>query len=210
MSQLFPAWAGTALRSFVLGAPTALLLASAAWGVAYRSPYYTDVGEPVRQPVPFSHEHHVGGLGIDCRYCHTTVERSASAGMPATQTCMRCHSQIWTQASMLAPVRESYRTGRPLRWTRVNDLPDFVYFNHSIHLASGVACVTCHGRVDRMPLMSKAHSLHMRWCVECHRNPARYQRSPADVFKMDEAVPVAAHPRRLLDRNITDCTTCHR
>ena len=210
MPQLFPAWSTTALRSALIGIPMVALAATGAWATAYRSAYYTGEGEPQRQPVPFSHEHHVGGLGIDCRYCHTSVEHAASAGMPSSATCMRCHSQIWTQSAMLAPVRASYRSGRPLRWTRVNDLPDFVYFHHGIHVAAGIGCVTCHGRVDRMPLMVKAHSLHMRWCLECHRDPSRFQRARSEVFTMGEATTPLRNPTRLLDRSIMDCTTCHR
>ena len=121
------------------------------------------------QPVPFSHQHHVAGLGIDCRYCHTSVETSSFAGIPPTKTCMNCHSQIWTNAALLEPVRESYRSGKSLEWTRVNELPDFVYFNHSIHVNKGVGCNTCHGPVDHMPLMYKHASLQMEWCLECHR-----------------------------------------
>lgn len=214
MAQLFPRWAPTALRLCLLAVPIGLLAGASAWAVTYRTAYYTDVGEPPKQPVPFSHEHHVGGLGIDCRYCHTSVERSAFAGMPSTATCMRCHSQIWAQSPMLAPVRESFRTGHPLRWTRVHDLPDFVYFNHAIHVAGGIGCVTCHGRVDRMPLMAKVHTLHMRWCLDCHRDPSRFKRPGVSPFEMDaESVPLSAAAARepnLLNRNLMDCTACHR
>src|SRR5947207_9654451 len=128
-----------------------------------RSPWVTRQGERLEQPVPFSHEHHVAGLGLDCRYCHTSVETTAFAGIPPTATCMNCHKTIWNDSPMLEPVRASFRTGEPLRWSRVNDLPDFVYFNHSIHIAKGVGCVSCHGRVDTMPLMRQAASLKMEW-----------------------------------------------
>src|SRR5690606_18304607 len=123
------------------------------------------------QPVPFSHAHHVGGLGIDCRYCHATATSSSFAGMPTSATCMNCHKELWTQAALLEPVRESWRTGRPIAWTRVHDLPDFVRFDHSIHLAKGVGCAVCHGRVDRMPLTAKATPMTMKWCLDCHRDP---------------------------------------
>src|SRR5437763_8930409 len=138
-----------------------------------RSPYVTKQGERLEQPVPFSHQHHVAGLGLDCRYCHTSVETSGFAGIPPTKTCMNCHSQIWTGAALLEPVRESFRTGKSLVWNRVNDLPDFVYFDHSIHINKGVGCNTCHGPVDRMPLMFNYASLQMEWCIECHRAPEK-------------------------------------
>jgi Cytochrome c7 and related cytochrome c len=211
MPQLFPPWAATLLRVVIVTVPAALLLGAASWGVMYRSPYYTNVGVPATQPVPFSHEHHVGALGIDCRYCHSSVERSAFAGMPSSATCMRCHSQVWSQSAMLAPVRDSLRTGKPLRWTRVHDLPDYVYFDHSIHVAGGIGCVTCHGRVDRMPLTQKAHSLQMRWCLDCHRDPSRYRRPVSQVFNMDDSLaaqsPTVVQP---VERSLMDCSTCHR
>jgi hypothetical protein len=138
-----------------------------------RTPYEDEEKLAKVQPVPFSHEHHVRGLGIDCRYCHASVETAAFAGLPASRTCMTCHSQIWTEAPILEPVRESFRTDKPLDWTRIHDLPDFVYFNHSIHIAKGVACVTCHGPVETMPLMYRENSLNMEWCLSCHRDPAR-------------------------------------
>src|SRR5438876_10304897 len=153
---------------FIVAGLTNLVLA---W---VRSPYYTEAGVAREQPVPFSHKHHVSGLGIDCRYCHTTVETSGFAGIPPTKTCMNCHSQIWTGAPMLEPVRESFRTGKSLVWNRVNDLPDFVYFNHSIHINKGVGCNTCHGPVDRMPLMYNFASLQMEWCLDCHRAAEKY------------------------------------
>ena len=162
------------------------LLAGALWlaSVWSRSNYVTEVGVVRDQPVPFSHEHHVAGLGLDCRYCHTSVETSASAGMPSTATCMNCHARIWNQSPLLEPVRASYRTGESLEWTRVHDLPDFVYFNHSVHVAAGVGCASCHGRVDKMPLMWREHSLHMDWCLACHRNPEPHRRPREEVFNL--------------------------
>jgi hypothetical protein len=212
MEQLFPAWATPLLRATLIGVPTLLILGATAWGAAYRSPYYTGVGEPPHQPVPFSHKHHVSGLGIDCRFCHSTVETSAFAGMPSSTTCMRCHSQIWNQAGLLSPVRESFRTGKPLRWTRVNDVPDYVYFNHGIHVSGGVGCVSCHGRVDQMPLLSRAQTLHMRFCLDCHEDPGRFVRAGVSPFSMEYAELAKdlppAHPR--LSRSLMDCSTCHR
>ena len=183
-----------------------------------RAPYTTGEGVVLRQPVPFSHDHHVAGLGIDCRYCHTSVETSAFAGIPPTSTCMNCHKLIWADSPMLEPVRASFKTGEPLRWTRVNDLPDFVYFNHSIHIAKGIGCVSCHGRVDKMPLMQQAASLQMEWCVDCHRYPERQIRPKSEVFNMswkprDQA---ALGPKLVKDygvrspRDLMSCSTCHR
>ncbi len=146
--------------------------------------YNTNQGDFVEQPIQFSHAHHVGGKGIDCRYCHTSVEESAFANIPPTKTCMNCHSQIWTNAPILEPVRASFRDNKPLHWTRVHDLPDFVYFNHSIHVKKGVGCATCHGRVDKMPLMYQQANLQMNWCLDCHRNPAKYVRPRDQVFNM--------------------------
>jgi hypothetical protein len=163
---------------FILAGITGVLTA------LFRSPYATKVGVFVEQPVPFSHEHHVSGLGIDCRYCHMSVEKSSFADLPPSQTCMTCHSQIWVDSPVLEPVRQSYQTGQPIAWTRVNDLPDYVYFNHSIHVAKGVGCETCHGRVDRMPLTNKANTLYMDWCLECHRHPENFVRPLANIYDM--------------------------
>src|SRR5881394_3502573 len=149
-----------------------------------RSPYVTKQGERLEQPVPFSHQHHVSGLGLDCRYCHTSVENSSFAGIPPTKTCMNCHAQIWTNAPMLAPVRYSFSSGQSLQWTRVHDLPDFVYFNHSIHINKGVGCFSCHGQVDEMPLMYEENTLQMEWCLDCHREPERFLRPRNEVFNM--------------------------
>ena len=181
-----------------------------------RSSYVTEVNIPREQPVPFSHRHHVSGLGIDCRYCHTSVEDSSFAGIPATETCMSCHSQIWASSPMLEPVRASFRTNQSLRWTRVNDLPEFVYFNHSIHVKKGVGCATCHGRVDQMPLTWRQHTLYMEWCLECHRQPERFVRPREEVFNMEWTPPANQLEvgRKLVAeykiRKLTDCYTCHR
>jgi len=145
-----------------------------------RSPYVTKQGERLEQPVPFSHQHHVAGLGLDCRYCHTSVENSSFAGIPPTKTCMNCHSEIWTNADILEPVRASYRNGTPIWWTKLHDLPDYVYFNHEIHINKGIGCASCHGPVDEMPLTYAHASLQMEWCLDCHRNPAKNIRPTGD------------------------------
>jgi hypothetical protein len=183
------------------------------------SGYYTNQGMFVEQPIQFSHKHHVGGMGIDCRYCHTSVEESAFANIPPTKTCMNCHSQIWTNAPILEPVRASFRDNKPLHWTRVHDLPDFVYFNHSIHVKQGVGCATCHGPIDTMPLTYQAATLQMGWCLDCHRNPAKYIRPRDQVFNVNWQRP-ADDPGlgdRLLKeykigsvQQLTSCSTCHR
>ncbi|MEW6733379.1 MAG: cytochrome c3 family protein, partial [Acidobacteriota bacterium] len=168
------------------------------------------------QPVQFSHRHHVGGLGIDCRYCHTSVEETAFAGIPPTKTCMNCHAQIWSTSLMLEPVRASFRTDQSIAWTRVHNLPDFVYFNHSIHVKKGIGCATCHGRVDLMPLTWQENSLQMEWCLACHRNPERYVRPREFVFSMDwqPSEDQSALGQRLVkEYNIhkkTSCSVCHR
>jgi hypothetical protein len=170
------------------------------------------------QPVPFSHKHHVGQLGIDCRYCHNGVETSSSAGLPATEVCMTCHSQLFTNANMLAPVRASLASGKPIEWQRVNSVPDFVFFNHAIHVNKGVACETCHGEIDEMPLTRRAHTLSMEWCLGCHRNPQPNLRPPQDVFLMHWQPPADIDEIRrqlvgMLDihpETMTDCYVCHR
>ena len=169
-----------------------------------RSPYLTYAGVRKPQPVPFSHQHHVSRLGIDCRYCHTSVETSSFAGIPPTKTCMNCHSQIWTNAALLEPVRASYRSGESLQWTRVNQLPDFVFFNHSIHINKGVGCNTCHGPVDQMPLMYQQESLQMEWCLGCHRDPGKNLRPRDQVFNMRYQPPSESSPVAIDEKNFTD------
>src|SRR5512132_1653478 len=167
MAQIFhPSMKVVAKASIVAAVITIVALSTVAV-LMYRSSYYTTANEPREQVVPFSHQHHVSGLGIDCRYCHTTVEKSSFAGIPPTSTCMTCHSQVWTGSAVLEPVRASFRTNEPIGWVRVHNLPDFVYFNHSIHVAKGVGCETCHGRVDKMPLMYQHATLQMEWCLDC-------------------------------------------
>ena len=160
-----------------------------------RSPYVTKQGERLEQPVPFSHQHHVAGLGLDCRYCHTSVENSSFAGIPPTKTCMNCHSEIWTNADILEPVRASYRNNTPIWWTKLHDLPDYVYFNHEIHINKGIGCVSCHGPIDEMPLTYAHASLQMEWCLDCHRNPAKNIRPTGDpIFNLGWKGPSSDHP----------------
>jgi Cytochrome c7 and related cytochrome c len=149
-----------------------------------RSPWVTRQGQRADQPVPFSHKHHVEGLGLQCQYCHTSVEESSYAGIPPTKTCMNCHAQIWTDADLLKPVRDSWATGESIPWTRVHDLPDFVFFNHEIHVNKGIGCSSCHGRVDEMPIMYMQNSLQMEWCLNCHRNPAKNLRPTSEIYNM--------------------------
>jgi hypothetical protein len=219
MAQIFHHSSNTFAKMTIFGAVFALGLAG--WAVAQldRSAYATRATEPREQPVPFSHAHHAGGLGIDCRYCHTSVEASSFAGIPPTKTCMNCHREIWLTSSTLEPVRESFRTDRPIQWARVNDLPDYVYFNHSIHIHKGVGCETCHGRVDRMPLTWQENSLRMEWCLDCHRNPENYVRPREFVFTMgyQPSGDQQTLGRKLLaeykiqdQRTLTSCSTCHR
>ena len=159
-----------------------------------RSPWVTRQGQRPDQPVPFSHKHHVQGLGLQCQYCHTTVEKSSYAGIPPTKTCMNCHAQIWTNAQLLQPVRQSWATGNSLVWTKVHDLPDFVYFNHEIHVNKGLGCASCHGRVDEMPLMYAQNTLQMEWCLNCHRNPAKNLRPTSEIYNMAWKAPSEERP----------------
>jgi Cytochrome c7 and related cytochrome c len=159
-----------------------------------RSPWVTRQGQRPDQPVPFSHKHHVEGLGLQCQYCHTSVEKSSYAGIPPTKTCMNCHSQIWTNAQLLEPVRQSWATGASIQWIKVHDLPDFVYFNHEIHVNKGIGCASCHGRVDEMPLMYEENSLQMEWCLNCHRNPAKNLRPTAEIYNMAWQGPSSDKP----------------
>jgi hypothetical protein len=223
MPQLFSKGAGTLARLAFYGAlPGAL----AVWVVGYElytSSYVDRVGVASAQPVAFSHEHHAGQLGVDCRYCHVYAETSSFAGVPSSRTCMTCHSQIWTDAAALEPVRESFRSGRPIPWTRVTRLPDHVYFDHSVHVSRGVACADCHGRVEEMPLTRKAVAFRMRDCLACHRDEKRVAAAEAGrgaLARYVAALP-AGHPRRSADeltrlvtergvRRLSDCSTCHR
>jgi len=218
MAQIFRRSSNYLAKASIVGLVFLVAGASTAFGLLWWSPYRSDVNVSVRQVVPFSHEHHVSGLGLDCRYCHTTVEESSFAGIPPTHTCMTCHSQVWTDAPMLEPVRASYRTNTPLVWNRVHDLPDFVYFNHSIHVNKGIGCATCHGRVDQMPLMRKDQTLFMSWCMECHRDPSQFIRPKDKVFDMawtpdrpqSEIGPELVKEYDVQLNQLTDCWICHR
>lgn len=233
MPQIFHPSANAIAKASVFGCLAgALIFAGVATALDFSS-YGTDQGTVRDQPVPFSHEHHVHDLGIDCRYCHTSVTDSTFAGLPATKTCMTCHSRIWTDAALLEPVRKSWSDEIPIKWTRVHNLPDFVYFPHDIHVNKGIGCVTCHGQVDQMPLMFQNASLQMRWCLDCHRSPQEFLRPRDQVFNMDfqidehvkEEFSDAQHKvtdqdslgRALIDLyhiptdgRITNCYTCHR
>ena len=171
-----------------------------------RSPWVTRQGQRPDQPVPFSHKHHVEGLGLQCQYCHTGVEKSSYAGIPPTKTCMNCHAQIWTNAALLEPVRHSWATGESINWIRVHDLPDYVYFNHEIHVNKGIGCASCHGRVDEMPLMYQENSLQMEWCLNCHRNPSVNLRPTAEIYNMAWAGPSSDAPVWCADTKNTYAT----
>ncbi len=219
MSQLFHRRINAFARISLFGA--AFLVAFAGWVVFQlsQSSYVTRALQAREQPVPFSHQHHVGALGLDCRYCHTTVETSGFANIPPTKTCMNCHSQIWTTSPTLEPVRASFRTGTSIRWTRVYDLPDFVYFNHSIHIDKGIGCESCHGRVDQMPLTYQAPTLQMSWCLDCHRQPEKFLRPRENITTMGyepagDQMEIGRRLRREYNiqetRVLTSCSTCHR
>ena len=216
MAQIFHPRLVLWLKLGALAVLASFAMAVLAWRVSIAP--HPSIGSPVRQAVPFSHKHHVGDVGLDCRYCHTSVEQSAFAGMPPTSTCMTCHSQLFTDSPMLAPVVASFESGAPLQWNRVHDLPDFVYFNHSIHIAKGVGCATCHGRLDRMPLVWRTASLEMQWCLDCHRAPQKYLRPEDRVFDPDwqaQGDQLALGKKlveqyRLHTASLTDCSICHR
>lgn len=219
MSQIFPRSANAYARMSLIGGLALAALAGWLLLVLMRSPWQTRQLETVVQPIQFSHAHHVGGEAIDCRYCHTSVENSAFAGIPPTKTCMNCHSQIWATAPILEPVRASFKNETPLKWIRVNDLPDFVYFSHMIHVRQGVGCVTCHGQVDQMPLMYQAQTLQMEWCLNCHRTPEKYLRPRSEVFNVRYQAPANQLElgRQLMReynvadaRHLTSCSVCHR
>jgi Cytochrome c7 and related cytochrome c/Class III cytochrome C family len=217
MAQLFGPSSNIYAKLSIL---LALAVPAAGVGMVWiyeRTPYKTNEGKVYEQPIKFSHDHHTAGLGIDCRYCHHTVERAATATIPATEVCMNCHSQVWADSPMLEGVRASYRDNKPIQWNRVYDLPDYVYFDHSIHVSKGVACFTCHGEVDKMPLLKRATSLQMQWCLDCHRDPTKNLR-PADkvtdfrwqpdkdfdYIKQAHSVDLAGQER------LWSCSTCHR
>ena len=237
--QIFHHSTNTLAKLSIFGGLFVLALALWALAEVNRSSYNTGQFIERQQPVQFSHKHHVGDDGISCVYCHTSVEVSNTAGMPPTETCMNCHRQIWSESPYLKPVRDSYNENRPIEWSRVHDLPDYVYFNHSIHVAKGVGCASCHGRIDEMPTVYQAASLQMEWCLECHRAPERFIRPKEQIYNMawnieaDASAGVRADPENRLGENkseqrlrearellkkyrvrsvatITSCSTCHR
>ena len=219
MAQIFHRSTNTLSKVTLFGA--VFFVGALGWVFAQldRSAYNTGQGVVINQPVPFSHDHHTAGLGIDCRYCHTAVEVAASAGIPPIATCMNCHKQIWADSPMLEPIRQSYANKEPIRWQRIHDLPDFVYFDHSVHVAKGVGCATCHGRVDRMPLIYQASSLQMEWCLECHRQPERFVRPRAEIVNMNWQAPGGRSGQRRLGKELVaeyniqskvNCSVCHR
>ena len=215
MAQLFRPRATTVAR-LILPVFLVVAVATIALVADYYDPVYkADAEVAPQQPVPFSHDHHVGGLGIACRYCHDSVETSMFAGLPATHTCMSCHSQIWTNAELLAPVRQSYETGEPLAWTNVYDLPDFVQFDHAIHVNNGVGCESCHGRVDRQPLTRQVRAMTMEWCLGCHRDPAQHLRPRDEIYthgwkdENPEPRPDLIDEYGIETDRLTNCSICH-
>ncbi len=216
MAQIFHPSTNTISKVTIFGGVFFLAGLGWLWLTFLRSAYVTQVGVAIEQPVPFSHEHHVSGLGLDCRYCHTSVETSSFAGIPPTETCMSCHSIVWNDAPMLEPVRESFRTDESIQWIRVHNLPDFVYFNHSIHVNKGIGCESCHGRVDQMPLTWKTESLQMEWCLGCHRAPQEFIRPREEVFTMGWEPPPDHNGYQLIADygvnvgQLTNCSVCHR
>jgi hypothetical protein len=219
VAQIFPPYTNTVARMTLLGFAAFLVLLTWAWAALTRSPFLTAQQVVREQPVQFSHKHHVSEDGIDCRYCHTGVETSPFAGLPPTETCMNCHRQIWAESPMLEPVRQSQRSGKPIRWTRVHDLPDFVYFDHSIHVRKGVGCSTCHGRIDLMPLTWQAAPLQMQWCLDCHRAPEHHLRPRDQIFNMAwqplrDQLEIGRRLRRAYgipsQELLVSCSTCHR
>ena len=215
MSAVFSKRAALVVRLLVLAvAGTAVLVGLV---FAWRARAYEQIGEPIAQPIAFSHKHHVGDEGIDCRYCHATVETDAYAGLPSTAVCLTCHSQLYRDQPLLAQLHESLARNEPVAWQRVHVLPDFVYFNHGVHVAKGVACVECHGRVDQMPLAWRAQPLQMQWCLACHRDPAPHLRPLTEEFAFDTSEPGPTQAAALARaahlesrRRLTDCSTCHR
>lgn len=216
MPQIFHRSTNTFSRVSIFGAVFIIGGILAVVMMIQRSPYVNYVGVTREQPVQFSHRHHVGDDGLDCRYCHTSVEDSSFAGIPSTETCMACHSQVWANSPYLQPVRDSWQSGKPITWERVHDMPDYVYFNHSIHVNKGVGCDTCHGELDRMSGIWKNESMSMEWCMECHFNPAKYVRPKDQVFNPRYQPPAdqLALGNQLIQEyqieSLISCSTCHR
>lgn len=216
MPQVFPESANVLAKASLPGA--GLLLVAVVLVGANVTPYTHNLNVALDQPAPFSHMHHVDQLGIDCRYCHTTVEESPFAGIPSTETCYTCHSQIWTNSPLLQVVRDSYAKGQPMEWNRVNIVPDFVFFDHSIHIKKGISCVSCHGNIDRMNLTAKENAFQMLFCLDCHREPEKNLRPLSEVFNMNYQPPPNHEElaKELMEKygiektGLTDCWVCHR
>jgi hypothetical protein len=220
MGQIFRPNANLLARLSIFGGILLLIELILIIGVFFRSDYWRQVHIAIEQPVPFSHQIHADQLGLDCRYCHTSVAQSSYANIPPTETCMTCHSQIAANSTLLQPVRDSWATGEPVRWVKVHHLPEFVYFNHSIHVNKGVGCTQCHGQVNQMPVVWKEEALYMGWCLDCHRAPEKYLRPRDEVYNMDYVAPPPAEQRALGQqlvqdynvnvRQLTNCAVCHR
>jgi cytochrome c3-like protein len=219
MAQLFSPGADAIYRLTLLTALACLAGVPMVAAGIVRSDYVTGVGVAPAQPAPFSHKHHAGELGVDCRYCHTTVETQATAGLPPTHTCMTCHSQIWTGSDMLKPVRDSYDRNEPLQWVRLNRLPQYVYYNHSVHVTKGIGCSTCHGDVTTMQMTYRANAFEMQFCLNCHRNPEKYVRTQDQVWNMNWTPPpdqATLGPKLVAQNHIrggerlVECSVCHR
>jgi Cytochrome c7 and related cytochrome c len=194
MAQVFDRSSNALARMSLVLTGLIVIALGVALNQLQRSPWVTRQGQRPDQPIPFSHKHHVEGLGLQCQYCHTSVEKSSYAGIPPTKTCINCHAQIWTNAELLEPIRQSWATGASIQWIRVHDLPDFVYFNHEIHVNKGIGCASCHGRVDEMPLMYMENTLQMEWCLNCHRNPAANLRPTSEIYNMAWSGPSSRRP----------------
>ena len=222
MAQIFHPSMNVVAKASIFGGVILAAVVGLAATAFDHSPYRTEAGLVRNQPVPFSHEHHVSGLGIDCRYCHTSVTESHFAGIPPTKTCMTCHSQIWRDSPMLQPIRQSWATNTPVQWNRVHYLPQYVYFNHSVHIAKGVGCQTCHGQINQMPLVYQVASLQMEWCLTCHRNPEKFINVPPEnkdaafdmTYKPSEPQetlgPKLVEAYHIHKEQLTNCSICHR
>jgi hypothetical protein len=218
VAQVFPKSANTLARLIIVGGFITVNVLGLVLYFLYTSPIVNGMNIAKAQPIPFSHQRHIAGNGLDCRYCHTSVENSNFAGVPPTETCMTCHSQILSDAPMLQPVHQSWKSGESLEWTRIYDVPDFVYFDHSIHIAKGVGCTTCHGEIDQMRITSKAKTLYMAWCLECHKAPEKFLRPLDKVFDVNWEAPATqiedglkmVEERNINVSQLTDCSICHR
>jgi len=214
MSALFPPWTNTATQ-VALGVIVILAIGAIATPMmCARMPDSTGAGNPVLQPIAFDHRHHVRDDGIDCLYCHDAAERAPYAGVPAADRCMGCHNQVWNDSPLIAPLRASVETGAAIHWQRVHSLPDFVYFDHSIHVTRGIGCVTCHGKVDDMAAVYQARPLTMQWCLDCHRDPTPNLRPRAQItsttWRAASAAQLTDLARQYGTRRLTHCSTCHR